>query len=241
MIQKNMYKGRRILGIITARGGSKGIPRKNIKELCGKPLAAYTIEAAKRSELLTRCIFSTEDQEIAQIASEFGADIPFMRPQELAQDDSTSMEVVQHVLTWLKNNAGEEYDYTMILQPTSPLRNSDDIDAAIRKVVDTGADSVMAMMELVDLSLRKLKKIEDDRILPLVEIERKQSSRRQDAEKIYKRNGSIFLTKTSLILRGDLFGGVSRPYLMPQERSVDINEPADFDLAEFWMKKLNLA
>jgi N-acylneuraminate cytidylyltransferase/CMP-N,N'-diacetyllegionaminic acid synthase len=233
-----MYKNKKILGIITARGGSKGIPGKNIKELGGKPLIAYTIEAANKSNYLTRTIVSTDYKEIAEVSKKYGADVPFLRPAELAQDKSTSMEVVQHALNWLKENEGEEYDYLMILQPTSPFRTAEDIDECIKKIVDTGADSVMSMVELVDFSLKKLKRIENDLILPLVEDEGKQSSRRQDLDKLYKRNCAIYLTKTDLIMKGDLFGQVSRPYLMPEERSVDINKPVDFELAEFLIERL---
>lgn len=234
-----MYKNKKILAVITARGGSRGIPRKNIKDLAGKPLIAYTIEAAKKSALLTRCIVSTDDAEIADISKKYGADIPFMRPAEFAQDESSSMDVVQHALKYLKDEKGEEYDYLMILQPTSPLRIAEDIDESIRKIVDTGADSVMGMMELVDFSIKKLKKIEDDTVLPFLEDEGKESSRRQDLEKMYKRNCAIYLTKTDLIMAGDIFGKVSRPHIMPEERSVDINEPMDFEIAELIIKKNN--
>lgn len=234
-----MYKNKKILGVITARGGSKGIPRKNIKDLDGKPLIAYTIEVAKKSKLLTRCIVSTDDAEIADISRKYGADIPFMRPAEFAQDKSTSMEVVQHALKCLKEDDGEDYDYLMILQPTSPLRSTEDIDESIREIVDTQADSVMGMMELVDFSIKKIKKIKDDLVLPFLEDEGKESSRRQDLEKMYKRNCAIYLTRVDLIMQGDLFGKVSRPHIMPEERSVDINELMDFEIAELIIKKNN--
>ncbi|MFH1662278.1 MAG: NAD(P)-dependent oxidoreductase [Candidatus Falkowbacteria bacterium] len=233
-----MYKDKKILGIITARGGSKGIPKKNIKNLAGKPLIAYTIEAAKKSALLTRCIVSTDSEEIADIAREYGADIPFIRPDDLAQDNSTSIDVVKHALNFLKNYKGEEYDYLMILQPTSPLRSAKDIDECVKKIVDTNADSVMSMFELVDFSLKKLKKIENDIIMP-IEEEGKESSQRQDLTKLYKRNCAIYLTKTDLIMQGDLFGKDSRAYVMPEKRSIDINKPIDFEIAEFFINKIN--
>ncbi|MCD4760919.1 acylneuraminate cytidylyltransferase family protein [bacterium] len=235
-ISNGVYKDKKILGVITARGGSKGIPRKNIKDLAGKPLIAYTIEAAKASKLLTRCVVSTDDDEIAEISKQYGADIPFMRPSELAQDQSTSMEVVQHLLKTMKEDFSEEYDYLMILQPTSPLRSAEDIDQSIKKAVDTDADSVMGMMELVDFSAKKLKCIDKDEIIPWMEDEGKESSRRQDLDKVYKRNCAIYLTKTSFIEQGDLFGQVSRPHIMPEERSIDINEPIDFTVAELYLK-----
>lgn len=225
------------LAVITARGGSKGIPRKNIKDLAGKPLIAYTVEAANASTLLTRCIVSTDDEEIAATARQYGADVPFMRPAELAQDHSTSMEVVQHALNTLRAQ-GEKYEYLMILQPTSPLRTAADIDACIHIATETGADSVMSMYELEDFSLKKLKRInEEGRILPYLEAEGAESTRRQDANAVYKRNCAIYLTKTACIEHGDLFGADSRAYVMPLERSVDINSPVDFELAEFFLQR----
>lgn len=225
-----------VLGIITARGGSKGIPRKNIKNLHNKPLICYTIEAVNKSKLLTRCIVSTDDKEIAEISKNCGGDVPFMRPDKLAQDESTSIEVVQHVVSELKKQ-NEEYDYIMILQPTSPLRSSGDIDNCIKLVKESGADSVMSMVEITDFSLKKIKKIVNNKIEPFFEEEGATSARRQDQIPAYKRNASIYLTKTNLIMHGDLFGENSISYVMPEERSVDINKITDFALAEFWLKK----
>ncbi|MBI2047952.1 MAG: acylneuraminate cytidylyltransferase family protein [Parcubacteria group bacterium] len=231
-----MYKNKKILGVITARGGSKGIPRKNIKELCGKPLIAYTIEAAKGSKYLTRCIVSTDDNEIAEISKKYGADVPFMRTKELAEDKSTSMEVVQHALEELEK-IGEAYDYLMILQPTSPLRTDKDIDESIQLAIDTDADSVMSMKEVDDFSPKKMKKIKNGIIFPYFEEEGEQSSLRQNLEKAYKRNCAIYLTKTKCIQKGDLFGKISRAYIMPEERSADINNLVDFGLAEFFINR----
>lgn len=232
-----MYKNKNILAVITARGGSKGIPGKNIKLLNGRPLIDYTIKSALKSLYLTRCIVSTEDEQIAQISRDCGAEVPFLRPVELAGDESTSLDVVKHAVGWLLKNEKESYNYVMILQPTSPLRTSEDIDNCIKKIIDTDADSVMSMVELSDFSLKKLKKIDNDTIYPLLEKEKKQSDRRQDLSKVYKRNCAIYLTKTELISNGDLFGMVSRPYIMPEERSMDINRLIDFKLAEFFLQQ----
>lgn len=234
-----MLNQKRTLGVITARGGSKGIPGKNIKLLNGKPLIAYTVEAALKSRLLTRCIVSTDSQEIADISKKYGADAPFLRPEELSQDRSTSMAVVQHALSWLKENHGEEYDYLMILQPTSPLRTAQDIDECIQKMIDTDADSIMSMVELENFALEKMKRIENDILVPFDDSnkEGKQSTPRQFLSKAYRRNGVIYLTKTDLITQGDLFGKISRPYVMSAEKSVDINEPSDLELAEFYFGK----
>jgi CMP-N,N'-diacetyllegionaminic acid synthase len=232
-----MYKGKKILGVITARGGSKGIQGKNIKLLAGKPLIAYTIEAAKASKYLTRFIVSSDDPKIIEVSKKYGADVPFVRPLELARDQSTSIEVVQHGLNWLKENQNESYEYLMILQPTSPLRTTQDIDECIKKIIDTDADSIMSMKELTDFSVKKIKRIEDDLILPWMEEEGSWTSSRQNMKKVYKRNCAIYLTKTELIMKGDLFGKISRPYIMPEERSIDINQSVDFELADFWLRK----
>lgn len=232
-----MYKNKKILGLITARGGSRSIPKKNIAILAGKPLLWYTINAVRNSALLTRAIVSTDDEEIAKLATTHGAEVPFMRPNALAQDDTPHLPVVQHALQWLKDNQGEEFDYVMILQPTSPLRAAEDIDAAIRKAVDTDADSVMSKVEISDFDPRKIKRIENDIILPMFAEEGAESARRQVGQKAYKRNCAIYLTKTELVKRGDLFGKISRPYIMPAERSLDINEPFDLELAEFLLSK----
>ena len=234
-----MYKGKKILGLITARGGSTGIPKKNIAFLAGKTLIWHTITAAQSSRFLTRTIVSTDDEEIAAVCREYGAEVPFMRPAEFARSDTPHIPVVRHALRWLADEAGEAYDYVMILQPTSPLRAADDIDAAIIKAVDTTADSVMSMVELVDFDPAKIKKIDAEGVIqPLFQKEGRVSALRQQGQKVYKRNGAIYLTKTELIIKGDLFGGVSLPYVMPPERSVDINEPSDLAYAEFLLRKL---
>lgn len=232
-----MHTTKNILGVITARGGSTSIPKKNIVQLAGKPLIWHTINAAKQSSLLNRVIVSTDSEEIASVCREYGADVPFMRPAELAQDNTPHIPVVQHALNWLKENRGEEYEYVMILQPTSPLRTAEDIDKAIKKATETGADSVMSMVALVDFDPVKVKHINDDVILSMFGDEGRISKLRQNGQKAYKRNCAIYLTKTEHIMNNDLFGPVSRPYLMPPERSVDINEPHDLAFAEFLLSK----
>lgn len=227
-----------VLGIITARGGSRSIPRKNMALLLGKPLIVYTIEAARASERLTRCIVSTDDEEIARTARDYGVEVPFMRPLALATDTATSIDVVKHALDTLEMDDGSNYDYVLILQPTSPLRIAADIDAAIQIAIEHDADSVMGMRELDDFSIEKLKVITDEGyIRPLSIEEGKMSSRRQDLQKIYKRNAAIYLTKTSVIREGDLFGVRSCAYIMPEERSLDINRPIDLEFASLLLAK----
>ncbi len=232
-----MPKTPRTIGIITARGGSKGVPRKNIKMLGGKPLIAYMIEAALGSKLLTRCIVSTDDKEIAEIARKAGADVPFLRPAELAQDDTRDLPVLQHAVRWLKENGNEDYDAVMMLHPTSPFCRGEDLDACIELMTKTGADSVMSMVEVADFAPQKLKVITDGRILPLLDDEGKETLPRAAGPAVYKRNAAIYLTKTPLILSGDLFGETSMAYVMPKERSLDINSLSDFSYAEFLLSQ----
>lgn len=234
-----MYNNIRFLGIITARGGSKGVPDKNTKNLLGKPLIAYTIGAAKESAYLDRCIVSTDSKEIADIAAAHDAEVPFMRPDELATDTALALDVLNHAIHILKEQ-GEEYDYVLMLQPTSPMRTGADIDACIQLAAEKSADSVFSMKQLIDFAPQKLKILDDDgRILPYGEKEKGQSAPRHVGPDLYKRNCAIYLTKTELIEQGDQFGDTSYAYVMPEERSIDINTPVDFALAEFWMHQLH--
>lgn len=230
----------RILGIITARGGSKGIPQKNIRPLCGRPLIAYTIDAARGSQHITRCIVSTDSEEIADVARSLGAAVPFLRPAELATDSALALAVLQHAIRWLQEHDGETYEYTMMLQPTSPLRTAADIDACIELAAREQADSVFSMKSLPDFAPQKLKTIDDaGHIQPLLVEEQGQSAPRHKGPEVYKRNCAIYLTRTDLILQGDQFGKKQLAYVMPEERSMDINDLVDFELAEFWMRKLH--
>ncbi len=227
----------RVLGLITARGGSKGLPGKNIRPLNGKPLLAWTIEDSQESKLLTRTILSTDDPEIAEIGRQYGADVPFMRPPELATDTATSMQVMQHALKTLKEQ-GEEYDAAMFLQPTSPLRTGKDIDDCIQLMIDTGCDSVFTMVKLTNFTRYNLKRIEDGKILPLMEEEGPTTKQRQTLPDAYKRNSAVFLTRTQLLEQGDMFGKDSRAVIVGPERSVDIDTLMDFEYASFLMDRL---
>ena len=138
----------KVLGIITARGGSKGIPGKNLKLLAGKPLLAYTVDTARRSGALDRVILSTEDEAIATAGRDLGCDVPFIRPLDLAQDDTPHLPVIQHATRWMQDRVNYRPDAVMILQPTSPLRTGDDIAAAVALLESSGADSVLSVNEV---------------------------------------------------------------------------------------------
>jgi len=230
---------KKILAVIPARGGSKGIPRKNIKDLAGKPLIAWTIETAKTSSAFDRIIVSTDDQEIAFIARQFGADVPFLRPQELSTDSATSIDVVLHLIQWLQENEHYSPDYLMLLQPTSPFRSPEDITQVIQLMETNQETDAIISVTAVDHPVQWLRKMEaDGKLLPLDETPLK--LRRQDAQQIYQLNGSIYLIKTETFFKNKTFlPEKTFGYIMPEEKSVDIDTPWNFHIAELIMRDKN--
>ncbi len=232
-----MYKNKRILAIIPARGGSKGIPRKNIRPLAGKPLIAYSILPAKQSKYIDRLIISSDDQEIIAVAKSFGAEAPFVRPSELASDTAKSLPVMQHAVKFCEVAEGGKYDFVVLLEPTGPMRVTEDIDGAIEMAINKEADSVVGLMELEDANPVRVKKIVNGKIEPFC-IPEPEGLRRQDQEKAYLRNGSIYVfRRDSLVENNSLWGKESLAYVMPRERSVNIDEESDFLVAEYFLKK----
>lgn len=223
----------RVLGLIPARGGSKGIPRKNIRPLAGKPLIAWTIEAARASRLLTRVILSTEDEEIAEVGRQWGVEVPFLRPAELAQDDTPTLPVVLHALDWLESR-GESFEAVMVLQPTNPLRIADDIDGAIERLIATGADSVISFVDVGEKHPARMKVIDEDlRVWDPPFAETREGMRRQDLPKYYLREGSIYLTRVQVLREQKSFKGKDcRAWIIEPQRAVNIDEEVDFLLAE---------
>lgn len=224
-----------ILAIIPARGDSKGVPRKNIKNLAGKPLIAYTIEAALNSLYITRVVVSTEDDEISKVAKMYGAKV-IKRPEELARDEIPSLLVFQQVITHLEENENYRPDIIVILQPTSPLRTKKDIQNAIEKFFEVNCDSVVSICE-VEHTPYWMYTLDGDRIKPVIEGGEK-ITRRQDAPKVYRLNGAIYVTKRDVILKENrILGEDTRALVMPLERSVDIDTEIDFKLAELLVKE----
>ena len=225
MIEKNNQK---ILAIIPARGGSKGIPRKNIRLLAGKPLIAYSIEAARQSRKVDRVIVSTEDTEIAKIAERYGAEV-IKRPQDLAKDDTPTESVIEHVLYHLEKTEGYYPSYVMLLQPTSPLREPSDIDCALKKMMDENADSLLSVCENDHFLWSK------ETITPL-NYDYTNRPRRQEKEWELLENGSIYITKTEIFLKEkNRLGGKITTYMMPKWKSFEIDELFDFQLVEYIM------
>lgn len=228
---------KKILGIITARGGSKSIQRKNIKELAGKPLIVYTIEAAKASGVFDRLICSTDDEEIASIARRCGCEVPFMRPKELATDVTQHLPVIQHAVSLLKEREGYNPDYVMILQPTSPLRQAFHIKEAAELIMKSNADSVLSVSEISEnFNPHKAMVLGGNGTLHLFNGNpiKKRTPRRQDLQKTYWSIGSIYLFKKELLFGEEpsFYGENVLPYIVDKKYVVDINEPEDWEIAE---------
>lgn len=220
-----------VLGLIPAKGQSRGVPRKNIRPLLGKPLIVHTIETALQSSILTWVVTSTDDQEVAHIARSAGSDI-IMRPAELARDDTPMLPVIQHAIQEMEQRTGQKLEYVTLLQPTTPLRSTHDIDEATNKLVTTGCSSVVSLYRVYDFHPQRMKRIIGDQILPYCEEEH-EGTRRQDLPPAYHRNGCIYATRRDLPMqKNTLFGDDSRPYIMPRNRSVNIDEEIDFTVAE---------
>lgn len=223
----------RVLGVIPARGGSKGVPRKNIRLLCGKPLIQYTAEAALAAHSLVRVVVSTEDKEITAIARSCGLDVPFLRPQELAQDTTPTLPVIQHVVHWLEER-DDYYDAICVLQPTSPLRTADDIDRCIELLENTGADSVVSTLPVPFDYNPHWVYFQDNRgFLNLCTGEEEPISRRQSLPPAFHREGSIFLALRNVIMeQNSLYGKHIVGYPMDPSRNVQIDTANDLREAE---------
>jgi CMP-N,N'-diacetyllegionaminic acid synthase len=220
-----------MLAVIPARGGSKGIPRKNIALLRGRPLIAYTIEAARGATCLERVVVSTDDEEIAAVSRGFGAEV-VMRPAELARDEASTLSVLQYVIAEL-TQAGYRPDAVMTLQPTSPLRTSTHIDEAVRAFVnDASADSLVSCIEVPHVfhPHSVMRRTTEGYLVPFLDLP--QPGRRQDKEPVFARNGAaIYITRTEKL--GEfIFGGRLMPYMMPEAASIDIDNLADLAAAE---------
>jgi CMP-N-acetylneuraminic acid synthetase len=227
----------RVLGIVPARGGSKGIPRKNIALLGGKPLIAYTANAALGARRLSRIVLSTEDEEIAEVGRRYGLEVPFLRPRELAQDDTPALPVLQHVVRRLEA-MGDRFDAIFTLQPTNPLRRSEDIDGAIDLLERTGADSVISFVPVGDKHPARMKYLDDrGRVIDPPFGEAVEGQRRQDLPKLYLREGSVYLTKRDvLMLQQSIRGRDCRAWLVDPDRACNIDGPVDWLLAEALLK-----
>lgn len=223
-----------LLTLISARGGSKGIPRKNIKPLMGKPLIGWSIEAAKRASFIDRIVVSTDDAEIASVAREFGADVPFMRPAALAADDTPGIAPVLHAISQLPH-----YDWVLLLQPTSPLRSAADIDGIWQLCQDQVAPSAVSVCEVEKNPYWMYQCNAAQRLEPFIEG-RLDVTRRQDLPPAFALNGALYLARTDWLLDRQCFvGPETLGYIMPPERSVDLDTPQDWRWVEFLIEHEN--
>lgn len=190
----------KVLGIIPARGGSKGVSRKNIKYLCGKPLLAYTAECALQAKLLSKVILSTEDEEIAAVGKNCGLEVPFMRPVELAEDTTPTLPVILHAVKYMERK-GEDFDAVCLLQPTNPLRRAKDIDACIKLLEESGADSVISVLPVpVEYNPKWVYWQMSNGKMTLSTGDTEPISRRQDLPPAFHRDGSIYITRRNVLI-----------------------------------------
>lgn len=230
-----MIGNKTVLAIIPARGGSKGVPRKNIREVAGKPLIAWTIEEAKKSGYIDRLVVSTDDQEIADIAVKWGGEVPFMRPAELARDDSPGIAPVIHMLATIQ----PEYDLVVLLQPTSPLRAVDDIDGAISLMIDRQAKACVTVVEPDKSPYWMYSLHSSGKLRPLLNGD---YTRRQDIPVVYALNGAVYVAESNWLVRLQNFVTEETvAYIMTKEHSIDIDTDIDLIIAEKLLNNVTMA
>lgn len=224
----------KILGITLARGGSKSVPLKNIRPILKKPLIYYTIKEAKKSKLLSDYIISTDHEKISEISKKYGADVPFIRPSNLSKDNTTSVASLQHAVNFMENKKRIKYDFIIEIMCTNPLKKVIDIDSCIKKIIRTKADTVIAVHQLYDHHPLRIKKIEKDKLVDFC-LKEKLETRRQDLKpNAYIRSGSIYAIKRNHLMKENKRYGSrnSRPYILPPERAINIDNEIDVIVAE---------
>ncbi len=225
-----------ILALIPARGGSKGVPKKNIRMLNGLPLIAYTILAAKKVERLSSVVVSTDSREIAGIALKFGGEVPFLRPACLASDTASSIDVVLHAIDWFENR-GIHYSHVVLLQPTSPLRDHTDIERSLDIYFNNHCDSLVSVCEAKVHPYLCRSFDEKGRLCDFMpQVDR--HVRRQDMPRAYQLNGAIYIAPVGLLKeKRSFYGETVLPYIMDTYKSLDIDTELDFKVAELIMKE----
>jgi len=224
------------LGVIPARGGSKGLPGKNLRKLGALSLIGQAVASAREAALLARFIVSTDSPEIAEEAGRHGAEVPFLRPAELATDQAGMLPVLQHAVRWLESSAGVRPDMIVTLQPTSPFRTGVEIDATVTKVIDTGSDSAQTLSE-ASYHPYFMKTLDGDRTMALFP-DGHTYVRRQDAPPVYQPSGAVYVTRYATLMElGHILGDDNRGVIMGFEPSVNIDTEWDFLLAELLLRE----
>lgn len=227
-----MAAAKTVLAIVPARGGSKGIPRKNIRLVHGKPLIAYTFEQALASSNITRLILSTDDEEIANVGKQYGVDVPFLRPADLANDHASQLDAVLHTMNYIRQNDDTVYDVVSLLQPTAPLRLAADIDSSLNLLHETNADSVVGFCSVGNSHPYYMYTLNDTEPHPLLSVPAN-ISRRQDFPDVYLRNGAIYAVRWDVLMeQRSFYGSKVCAYVMPRERSINVDTELDMLMVE---------
>jgi|TARA_B110000971_G_scaffold124666_1_gene127600 CMP-N,N'-diacetyllegionaminic acid synthase len=229
----------KILGVIPARAGSKGIPNKNIIDIGDQPLIKYTIDAALGSTMITDCIVSTDSDDIASLAESLGSSAPFIRPKNLSDDKALSLPVIQHAVNFMEKKYAIRYDVVIMLQPTTPLRTSEDIDKSLTALMSEKLDSVISVVEVEGNHPLRMKRIVNNRLVNYVDQGHEDMRPRQELPKVYIRNGAIYATLRDVLIVGDSFVGEnSYPYVMSKEKSINIDTISDLYLAQTYINNI---
>ena len=238
-IYKAMINGKSVIAIIPARSSSKGLPGKNVKELCGKPLIVWSIEAGLASKFIDVVVVSTDSQEIASIAHDFGASAPFIRPPDLATDEAKSFSVIKHTLEYYQSKLNRSFDYTVLLEPTSPQRDWIDIDRAMTELnQSTQAKSIVGISKTQSQNPAFLVKMNDDHSLTGFGTLTIGNKRRQEVEDVYFLEGSIYISETEYLLRMESFyHDATVGFIFPKWQSYEIDDEDDFTIVEALMTK----
>tara|TARA_B100002051_G_C16587264_1_gene560848 strand:+ start:200 stop:904 length:705 start_codon:yes stop_codon:yes gene_type:complete len=232
-----MYKGKKILAVIPARGGSKGIPKKNIKKLNDKPLIAFTIEQSLNCPIIDKTIVSTDSDEIAEISKSYGAEVPFIRPSEISQDSTPDLPVFEHVLNFFSSNDFFNPDLLINLRPTSPIRKNNIIERAVNKMVAKGYDSVRSVSPVKNHPYWMVK-IDNGRVKPFLRDKSPINyPQRQLLPELFYFNGNVDVVSSKNLTEGILFGDNMGIISIDSSDCVDIDSQADFKLAEYMINK----
>jgi CMP-N,N'-diacetyllegionaminic acid synthase len=225
-----------MLAIIPARGGSKGLPGKNIRLLGGLPLVAHTIRVAQEASCIKRIVLSTDDESIARIGKDFGAEVPFLRPKELAQDHSKSIDNYTYTLDRINQNRTKPYEDFVVLQPTSPLRIAHDIQQSVGLFFEKNAESVISVSE-ASHPASWYRTIDDSGVLRSYFPDNTSNLNRQELKPSYLPNGAVFVLSLNLLKsKYSFYSEKTYPYIMPQSRAIDVDTLLDFKFAEYIMK-----